>query len=240
MRRLIAAGIGFSIISARPPTGMLWIADRLGLTGPIAAFNGGTLLSPDGEVLATYRLGRDAAARALRAIDGSGAIAWLFAAGVWHAARLDANHDVRERKSANQEPVVGGDWSGLLDHADKIVAVSDDHAMLAALEGEVAGLLGADATVARSQPYYLDITAPAANKGDGVAALAEAYGMTLAEVAVFGDQRNDLAMFARAGTSVAMGQAPEEVRARAGSVSASNDDDGVAVAIDRLLDGGRQ
>lgn len=74
-----------------------------------------------------------------------------------------------------------------------------------------------------------------ANKGAGVAALAAAYGVPLSAVAVLGDQRNDLPMFALAGMSVAMGQAPEAVRAAASHVARSNEEDGVADAIDRFV-----
>jgi len=95
--------------------------------------------------------------------------------------------------------------------------------------------LGEAATVVRSQPYYLDVTAPHGNKGDGVTALAQAYGVSLDEVAVMGDQNNDLAMFKVAAFSVAMGQAPDNVRAAASVTAASNEDDGVADAIDRLI-----
>ena len=94
---------------------------------------------------------------------------------------------------------------------------------------------GVTAPVSRSQPYYLDVTAPRGNKGDGIVVLAAVFGLPLAAVAVFGDQYNDLAMFKRAGISVAMGQAPEEVRAAASFVSRSNEDDGVADAIDRFV-----
>ena len=87
----------------------------------------------------------------------------------------------------------------------------------------------------RSQPYYLDITAPQGNKGTGVTALAAAYGVPLPEVAVIGDQNHDLAMFRGAGLAVAMGQAPDNVRSAADHVALSNDQDGVADAIDRIV-----
>jgi hydroxymethylpyrimidine pyrophosphatase-like HAD family hydrolase len=57
----------------------------------------------------------------------------------------------------------------------------------------------------------------------------------LSAVAALGDQHNDLPMFARAGLSVAMGQAPDDVRAAAGHVARSNQEDGVADAIDRFI-----
>jgi hypothetical protein len=213
----------------------VWIAKELGLSAAMAAFNGGTIIAPDGEVLSAARLATDIAEQTLELIGRPGVIRWLFSAGRWYAERADGVHDARERKSANQEPTFGGEFSGLLGAVDKIVAVSDDHTLLAGLEESVAKVLGKNATVARSQVYYLDITAPAANKGDGVAALAATAGLALENVAVIGDQRNDMAMFRRAGFSIAMGQAPEEVRAAADRTTTSNDEDGVARAVDEIL-----
>ncbi len=227
-------GVPVSLISARPPSGMLWIAERLKLTGPIGAFNGGTIVRPDGTVVSADRLERDVAARALALLDRPGVVLWLFADGRWYAKGPSA-HDDSERRAANIQPSPPADFVGLLDRVDKLVGVSDDHDLLARMEGEVADALGEHATVARSQLYYLDVTGRRANKGDGVAALADAYGVPLEAVAVLGDQRNDLPMFARAGLSVVMGQAPDEVKARATHVAKSNDEDGVADAIARFV-----
>lgn len=235
VRRVLGAGIPMSLISARPPSGMLWIAERLGLRGPIAAFNGGTVVMSDGRVVSEARLDSAIAAAALARIDRAGVTPWLFANGKWYARDRDNPNLSRERLAANLEPIFDADLATLLGHADKLVGVSDDHDLLASIEAETQAALGESATVARSQPYYLDITGPLANKGDGVAALAAAYGVPLSAVAVLGDQRNDLPMFARAGLSVAMGQAPEEVRAAASHVALSNEDDGVADAIDRFV-----
>lgn len=233
--RAQAAGLPVSLISARPPAGMLWIAERLGLTGPIGAFNGGTIVQPDGAVVTAEHIDPAVSARVLAAIDRPGVTPWLFADGHWYAQTTESRFVPRERLSANQEPVLCGDFADLAERADKIVAVSDDHDALAALETEVAAELGDAATVVRSQPYYLDVTAPHGNKGAGVKALADAYGVPLEAIAVIGDQNNDLAMFKVAGFSVAMGQAADNVREAAHEVAASNEDDGVADAIDRLI-----
>lgn len=233
--RAMAAGIAVTLISARPPSGMLWIAEALGIEAAMGAFNGSTIFYPDGAVLSAERLARDAAAEALVLVDQPGVSPWLFAEGEWHARDATNPHTAREVQSAGVAPIVGGDWDRLLDRADKIVGVCDDPEQLAAIEIAVRAALGARATVSRSQSYYLDILAMGGNKGAGVRRLAELSGVTLSEVAVLGDQQNDLAMFAIAGRSVAMGQAPDNVRAAATHVAASNDDGGVADAIDRFV-----
>lgn len=235
VQRLIAAGVPVSIISARPPSGLLWIAERLGLTAPIGAFNGGTLVQPDGTVLSATHLEHEVAARTLEQVARPEVIRWVFAKGQWHTDRLDDHYTPRERVTSAQDPILCRDFGPLLDAVDKIVAVSSDHALLAALEHDVATALGEAAEVARSQPYYLDVTAPTANKGDGIAALAGALGIALADTAVIGDQYNDLPMFRRAGLSIAMGQAPEDVRQAAMRVTGPSDADGVAQAIETIL-----
>ena len=233
--RALAAGIAVSLISARPPSGMLWLAERLGLTHPIGAFNGGTIVRPDGTIVSADRIDPPAAAKALALLDRPGITPWLFADGNWYARTIEGEHVEHERRAANVEPVIRPDFADLLSRVDKIVGVSDDHALLAGLEGEVQSALGAAATVARSQLYYLDVTAPTGNKGDGLVAIAAAIGVGLDQTAVLGDQRNDLPMFARAALSVAMGQGPEEVRAAATETARSNDEDGVADAIERFI-----
>ena len=67
--------------------------------------------------------------------------------------------------------------------------------------------LAGEATVARSQHYYLDITHPLANKGAALAEMAKLHAVPVAEIAVIGDGGNDVAMFERSGLSIAMGNA---------------------------------
>ena len=234
-RRLAAAGIAMTLISARPKSGMLWIAEALELNGPFGAFNGGTLFDRNGTIGEPERIAPDLALQILSILDDAGVDVWLFAHERWYA-RDDKNpHVAREKLSSGLEPTLHGDLQALCDSVDKMVGVSDDAVLLAHLEAITRQVSDGKATVALSQPYFLDATALRANKGDGVEAVAKAMGVALAQVAVIGDMPNDLPMFSRAGFSVAMGQAPEAVRAAADWVTRSNEEDGVAHAIDRLI-----
>lgn len=237
VQALVARGLPMSLISARPPSGIDWIAQELDLPGPFGAFNGGTLFLRDGSVVERHGLDPETARSIVGLIAKARITCWVFADGKWHTNNADDPHNPREVLSAGVQPTIVDDFASLLGRVDKIVGVSDDAPQLAALEREAAVLAGDAATVARSQAYYLDVTAPVANKGDGIARIAAAFGVALDEVLVIGDQANDLPMFARAGVSIAMGQASEPVKAKAGHVTSSNDDDGVAAAIAQLLGG---
>jgi Cof subfamily protein (haloacid dehalogenase superfamily) len=233
--RLRDAGIGFTIISARPRSGMLPIADALAIDAPMAAFNGGVVFRRDGRVDSHVTID-EGVARGVFGLIGDAAVdVWVFADDRWHASTDQGVHVEHERVASNQAPIVTNDFTALLDHADKITLVSDDPVLLGALTDRAKAAFGDKATVAQSQTYYLDVTALAANKGDGITALAAAFDVPLDLVAAIGDQANDLPMLAKAGFSVAMGNGPEAVRHAAQHVTLGNDQDGVAHAIDTLI-----
>jgi len=235
VQTLTRAGLPMSLISARPPSGMLWIAEKLDLQGPFGAFNGGVLFTRDGTVIERHCLPRSIAEAMIAMIAEAGITCWVFADDEWLSNDAADPHTAREVQSANVQPVITTDFAPRMDRIDKIVGVSDDHAVLADLQARAVTTFGSGATIALSQPYYLDITATVANKGDGIAFLAKAYGVALDAVAVIGDQANDLPMFARAGLSIAMGQGAENVKAKAMMTTDANDADGVAAAIRTIL-----
>ena len=84
----------------------------------------------------------------------------------------------------------------------------------------------------------LTLTALGADKGGALAIACDALDIPMETVVAFGDAPNDVPMFRAAGASFAMGQASEAVRTEATAVTATNGDDGVAVAVERLLDVG--
>jgi Cof subfamily protein (haloacid dehalogenase superfamily) len=233
--RLKAAGIGFTVISARPRSGVMPIVETLKLDVPIGAFNGGTIFKRDGTVLSQDRIPSAVVKGIFEMAQGLAVAPWLFADDRWFALAEEGPHFASERVSSNQAPVVVEDFSRWYDHADKITFVSDDPPVLAGLLEKAQAAYGDQATIGQSQTYYLDVTATPANKGDGIVALAESFGVPLSQVAVIGDQFNDLPMFARAAVSIAMGQAPDGVKAKAQHVTAANDADGVAQAIDSII-----
>jgi hypothetical protein len=233
--RLRDAGLPFTIISARPRSGMMPILDALKLDCDVAAFNGGILFRRDGSESVHHLVDAEVARGAMAAASGLAVDIWVFADDRWYASTGQGPHVNSERRASNQEPVVRTDMTDLLHRADKITFVSDEPAVLHDLKARIDAAFAGKATVIQSQAYYLDITALAANKGNGVAALAAIWDVPLSAVAAIGDQANDIAMLERAGLAIAMGNAPDAVKAVAGHVTRANDADGVAHAIDTII-----
>jgi Cof subfamily protein (haloacid dehalogenase superfamily) len=235
VKRLRDAGVAFTVISARPMSGIQPLLDPLGLDEDVGAFNGGIVFRRDGTIVSHHTIDANVARGVIDMAAGEGVDTWVFADDQWFATDGDGPHTASERLSSNQEPAIRADFDDLLGRADKITFVSDDADRLHALYERAHAQYGEQATIAQSQTYYLDVTALAANKGDGVVALARSNGVDLADTAVIGDQHNDLPMLTRAGLPIAMGNAPDDVKAAARKVTRANDEDGVAHAIETII-----
>ncbi len=233
--QLREAGIAFTLASSRPPRAMREVIERLQLDLPTAGFNGGTLVNPDGSLLVAHHIDPEAVRLCLDTFAGHAVDVWVFADDQWLLRDLEGAYVGHERSALGYEPVRVDSFTPYLDRVDKIVASSRDFAGLKVLESQMAARLEGRALAARSQDYYLDITALQANKGAALRALAEHLGIDMAQTAAIGDGHNDVAMFRVAGLSIAMGQARPEVRSQADRVTGSNTEEGVAQAILRDL-----
>jgi Cof subfamily protein (haloacid dehalogenase superfamily) len=233
--KLGEAGIAFATTSGRPPRGMQTLIKDLAITTVVAGFNGGVFTTPRLDPIVMRDLPKDAAARAIELIREHGLVAWLYTDTVWYVQDPKGPHVDRESKTVGFGPEVTADYSGYLVQSAKIVGVSDDLGAVAECEKKVREELGDHVSAARSQPYYLDITHPAANKGSVVDFLACVYLIPKSSIATLGDMPNDVLMFKKSGMSIAMGNASKEVRAEANFVTDSNEEEGFAHAIERFV-----
>lgn len=235
VQRLRDAGIQFAITSGRPPRGMAMLFDPLQLDTPIAGFNGGLFVERDLSIIEQKNVPADVARQAVELIRGHGLDAWIYRGNDWLITKPDAPHVAREARTVQFQPTVIVDFGNELDHVIKIVGVSDDHDRVQRCEADAQAAFGQLATARRSQPYYLDVTNKDANKGAVVDHLSLALKVPAAEIATIGDQPNDVLMFERSGFSIAMGNAPAEVKSRANATTDSYNDEGFAEAMQRLI-----
>jgi Cof subfamily protein (haloacid dehalogenase superfamily) len=235
VKALRQAGIAFAITSGRPPRGMSMLIAPLALQTPIAGFNGGIFVNPDLSILEEHALSADAAKRAMEVILGDKLDVWVYSGNDWFIRRREAPHVAREQWTVKFAPTVVDGFDNVLGNATKIVGISDDYDLVARCEKHAQEALGTSASAARSQPYYLDITNPDANKGTVVAMLSKRLTIPENEIATLGDMPNDVLMFRKSGLSIAMGNASTEVQAQAARVTDSYNNEGFAKAIEQFV-----
>jgi len=235
-RELRQAGIALAITSGRPPRGMSMLIKPLDLQGAIAGFNGGVLVNPDLSVIESHPLDPAAARQALTLILDHGLDAWVYTENEWLIRDKEAAHVARETWTVKFDPAVVASFTDAhLARAVKIVGISDDLDLVAACEKAAQDKLGDKASAARSQPYYLDITHPQANKGAVVATLSRLMNIRPEQIATIGDMPNDVLMFRKSGFSIAMGNASDDVKAQASAVTDSNENEGFAKAVPEFI-----
>jgi len=235
VKALGAAGVAFAITSGRPPRGMAMLIDPLALQTPVAGFNGGIFVKPDMTIMEEHVLAAAVAKRAVEILLNNHMDVWVYSGEDWLIRDPDAAHVSREQWTVKFAPTVVKDFADALSGAVKIVGVSDDLDLVARCEKEAQAALGANASAARSQPYYLDITHPDANKGTVLATLSKWLAVPAGEIATIGDMPNDVLMFRKSGLSIAMGNASPDVQAQADLVTDSYDNEGFAKAIERFV-----
>jgi Cof subfamily protein (haloacid dehalogenase superfamily) len=234
--RLRAAGIKFAVTSGRPPQGMAMLIDPLKIDQPVAAFNGGVITKPDLITIVRQNfLPRAMVEKVIKIILDHKLDVWVYTGRDWYVRDVSAPHVAREQWTVKFAPLVVLNFDGVLENVAKVVGVSDDLHAVELCEKDTQDACGDQASAARSQPYYLDVTHPKANKGEVVLAMSELLNTPVDQIATIGDMPNDVLMFRKSGISIAMGNASTEVQKSATYVSASNEQEGFSEAMEKFV-----
>ena len=246
------AGIKFAVTSGRPPRGMKMIVEQVKLSAPFAAFNGGMFVEPDTmKILNSLRLDNETAKAVIDRIESFHLEVWVYADVEWYLRNLDTPHRQKEEQTEQFQPKVVSNFTEALQQGvAKVVGVSDNYDLVAeaerVIQAEFEHGIHARCTTAsrdcepsvsatRSQPYYLDVTHPKANKGAVVEWLSEYLKIPSAEIVTIGDMSNDVLMFQKSRYSIAMGQASDEVKKSATYVTSGMDEEGFAKGVDEFV-----
>lgn len=235
VQRLNDAGILFGVTTGRPPAGTRMLVDSLPGLKFIAGFNGGIVVRRDFSLFKQNLLPAAVAEQVVAMILDHNMDVWLYTDTDWFVRDLHAYRIDREEKTVQFPPKVTPTYDGLYDRVVKIVGISQNYDAVARCEKNVQEKLAGSVSAARSQPFYLDVTHPRANKGEVVVMASEFAGIPLTEIATIGDMPNDITMFEKSGVSIAMGNASPEVQRAATYVTASNEEEGFARAIEDFI-----
>jgi hypothetical protein len=236
VHRLHDAAILFAITSGRPPKGMEMLVEPLDLQTPIAAFNGGLIVDRELHVLEQQVIPEEIVVPMAELMGSFHLVVWIYRGADWYVPDPTGPHVDREAWTVKFQPKVMQDGlHRLTDNVVKIVGVSDDHDVMEQAVAAAHGQFGDHVTAALSQPYYLDVTHPQANKGFVARYLAQQYDLEPAQIATIGDQPNDILMFEQSGLSIAMGNADPEAKQAANEITSSNEEEGFAQAVERFV-----
>ena len=263
VREAEQAGIHFAIATGRDYVNAKQILDQAGITCPIVSSNGGRVVNESGEALQEVNLSTEDALKVIEVLHQDHKYADVFyemyTEGALVASRgdlieasmanLKANGDDRSlemyeffknRYYVNEDVKLVEDIEAFIreeaGRVYKFIAFSSHFEKMSALWHEIEAQVH-DVYVTSSGTDNIEIMAHGADKGHGVAKLAEYYGIDLSEVVVIGDNLNDLPMFKVAGKAIAMGNSHEELIAVSHHVTEKHDEYGVAKALKRIMTG---
>jgi Cof subfamily protein (haloacid dehalogenase superfamily) len=214
---------------------MLMLVEPLSITTPIAAFNGGVVVNPDMSVIEQRVLPEELVVPVADLNKSFGLDTWVYRGADWYVPDPEGSHVARETATVRFKPKVMKSLDGLTSDVAKLVGVSDDLDAMARAATAAHDQFGDHVSAARSQPYYLDVTHPDANKGAVARYLSAKYEIPAEAIATIGDMPNDVLMFAHSGLSIAMGNASLDVQRSARRVTTANTDEGFANAVDRFI-----
>ena len=232
-------GIRLLLASARPLHGLYRERDILELTahdGLLMAYNGGLITkASDRTVLYAFRMDYEQAVKILRMLESFPVTPIIDDGERFYATNPDG-YMVRFECQNNDMPLAQTpDLAGSLAFAPFKILMSVDPARLGAVQQQIAPLLPPGLKIVRTAPFYLEVIPESINKGAGLLRACGAVGIDPSETVAFGDSENDMEMLKTAGIGVAMANAEQAVRNAADRVTLSNNDNGIAAALQALL-----
>lgn len=227
---VVAIATGRMYQTARP------YGERLGLgDSPLLLFAGGLIETLESKkILFQQVIPREWAQELADLARRRGWQLQTYIDDVLHAARDDEWIRDYERITHSKACICGDDFYHVQGDCNKLLS-RGGHDDLVARKALIEKTFPGRFNVLFSAPTFLEIMPQGVDKGEGIRRLGELYGIGTDEIMALGDSQNDLDMLKAAGFPVAMANAAEEVKAAAAYVTASNDDDGVAAAVEKFV-----
>jgi Cof subfamily protein (haloacid dehalogenase superfamily) len=240
LRRVEACGVPVVLVTGRPPRIARIFASAAGIGGPIVCCNGALVYDTHADAIVRHAPLEAALAAHLVGAIRIAAPGACFAVEVETRFAQETAFAALRRRSAIEPldvgvPALHDDALSFCDApVTKLLVRHPEQAVEALLE-LVRELVGETAAATVSGGPFVEISAAGVHKAFALEALCAELGIAAAEVVAFGDMPNDVPMLVWAGRGVAVANAHPEVLAAADEVTASNDEDGVALALERLV-----
>ncbi len=227
-----------TLATGRPLQGARQYAEELGLTAPLILNNGALVAETDGTVHKFYPVDVETGRELLRFCQAHSLSCSFFVGQEIYMLRPCALSDRLHRRHDLTVPRVAQNPLAIIARGVTSYAVIVEPEKAGAVCAGLQSHFGGRLHIARAGSHFIDIFQPGVSKGRALRDLAQELGIAAANVIAVGDNHNDLEMLEFAGLGVAMAGADAVVRSVADYVTAGNDDDGIALLVDKLLRSG--
>lgn len=233
-------GTRIALASGRPTYGLMPLAKILELGnygGFIVSYNGCQIINAqNGEILFERRINPEMLPYLEKKAHKNGFSIFTYHDDTLLTDSPNNEHIRTEAKLNNLKIIKEEDFSIAIDFAPcKCMLVSDDEEALTGLEEHWKRRLNGTLDVFRSEPYFLEVVPCGIDKANTLGALLSHLNITREEVIAIGDGVCDVNMLQIAGLGIAMGHSQDSVKVCADYVTASNEEDGVAQAIEKMI-----
>ena len=232
-------GIRLVLASARPSPGLYRERDVLRLQdhgGILMSYNGGRIVdAATGRVLFETAMDLQQARTVLRALESLPVTPILDDGKQFYVTDRNGYQVAYECRNNAMQCVEVENLADFISFAPVKILMSVDPRIISQIQKQIASVLPPRLLVVQTAPFYLEIIPSTINKGRGLLEICKALNVDPGEVIAFGDAENDIPMLQTAGIGVAMGNAGAQVKAAADMVTGSNNEDGIAAALELLL-----
>ncbi|MCH3907040.1 MAG: Cof-type HAD-IIB family hydrolase [Sphaerochaeta sp.] len=237
LQKAFQKGLHLALVSGRLSASLRPIQQNLGITGPLGCFGGALVVDERDQILDQHPITKAQAIRVIQRVRPTGMTIFLFGQNHWYKEKQDAFATVEEEVSC--EGTMIGDFETFITNRTtppfKVLCMSSDHDQVLRIQAGLQEEFGNELSVCLSSPRYIEVSVKGIDKGNAVDVLLSHYHLERRECMAIGDYENDLGMFREAGLSVAMGNAPDDIKAKADCVTDTNQAGGLGKAILSIL-----
>ena len=232
-------GIRLALASARPSPGLYRERDALGMMehgGILMSYNGGRIVdAATGRVLFETAMDLSETKEVLRRLKRLPVTPILDDGVQFYVTDKNGYKVDYECRNNNMTCTEVPNLADFLTFAPIKILMSADPSEILGIQKEISSFLPPSLCVVQTAAFYLEVIPNTINKGQGIRDICRVLDISPAEVIAFGDAENDIPMLQAAGMGIAMGNAAETVKAAANRVARTNNEDGIAAALQELL-----
>lgn len=239
LRKAAEKGVKIALVSGRMPAGISSIEEELGVEC-VKACNAGTYILQGSQCISSMYLEPEIMKDFYRNIAGREKIPlWIFRENQWFVTDIDEYIEqeikiIRHRPGIADIEKLADQWAGEETGPNKLLVAARPE-VIRRIQKEIKKQKRRDIDIACSADTFLEVFPKGVTKGTALMKICDRLNIDAAETIAFGDHELDIPMIEAAGLGIAMGNAIDKLKARADFVTKSNNEAGIAYALERYL-----